>query len=255
MVPFKERFPCKPIFSMIHLAGLIPVRQALDEISLFEEEGVDGVIIENYHGTTEQVEETLASLTHKKQHIALGINILPNEFQQAYALAHQYGASFIQIDHVAGSYTRGTLDYLHYAGCRRAAPEITVLGGVWPKYYTPLVGSWLKSDLQEGMQRADAIVVTGQGTGIEISLDKVRTFREHLGDFPLIVGAGLTPKNAYEQLMIADGAIVGSCFKKDYETSNPIDRILVRDFMQVVKKVRADRAEDDCVARRHMLSK
>ena len=44
----------KPIIGMIHLAGRDSsekVERALDEIVIYEEEGLDGVIIEDYHGS------------------------------------------------------------------------------------------------------------------------------------------------------------------------------------------------------------
>ena len=54
----------------------------------------------------------------------------------------------------------------------------------------------------------------------------------------MIIGAGLTPDNAYEQLRIADGAIVGSYLKKDGIAKNKVDRIRVKRLMDVVKDVR-----------------
>ena len=53
-----------------------------------------------------------------------------------------------------------------------------------------------------------------------------------------MIGAGLTPDNAYEQLCISNGAIVGTSFKIDGNTYNPIDRQRVRDFMSVVREAR-----------------
>lgn len=54
----------------------------------------------------------------------------------------------------------------------------------------------------------------------------------------MVVGAGLTPENAYAQLCISDGAIVGSSLKVDNRTNNPIDRQRVRKFMSIVKEAR-----------------
>ena len=86
------------------------------------------------------------------------------------------------------------------------------------------------------------IVVTGEGTGKETPIDKIERFREIMGKYPLIVGAGLTPDNAYNQLLIADSAIVGSCLKKDSNTDNPVDRERVRALMAVVKEARKAKA-------------
>ena len=69
-------------------------------------------------------------------------------------------------------------------------------------------------DLALGAERADAIVVTGDKTGEPTDLAKIRRFRATLGDgVPLLVGAGVTPANAAEQLALTDGAVVGSAFK------------------------------------------
>ncbi len=240
---YQEKFGVLPIFGMIHLAGKNPVQRALREIALFEEEGISGAIIENYYGSMEDVvktlEETATSLTLK---IPRGVNILPNEFENAFFLAHLYGAEFIQLDHVAGAYTNGKMfDIALYDRYRQNYLDVSVLGGVWPKYYTPFAGSNLETDLRVGMGRADAIVVTGAGTGKETPFEKISQFRNVLGDYPLIIGAGLTPENAYQQLSLADGAIVGTALKVGNETGNEVDRAKVRDLMAVVNEIRYSR--------------
>ena len=227
-----------PIFGMIHLAGQNPVHRALEELSIFEEEGVDGAIIENYHGSFQNVIETLHETYRRKPNIVIGVNILPNEFCKSLPLAQQYGADFVQLDQIAGTYTSGKLDFRAYETVKDRYPDIIVLGGVWPKYYHPVEGSDLEEDLKIGIQRAEAIVVTGAGTGKETPIDKIRRFREIIGEYPLVVGAGLTPDNAYEQLCIANGAIVGTSFKAGCNTNNLIDRQRVREFMLVVKEAR-----------------
>jgi len=239
---YEKAFGVLPIFGMIHLAGDDPVRRALSEITLFEEEGISGGIIENYHGSVEDVIRTLEETAKLDLKISIGVNILPNEFERAFSLAEKYGADFIQLDHVAGTYSNGRrFDSVSYTSLRKEYHDVLVFGGVWPKYYTPVASSNLETDLQMGMQRADAIVVTGAGTGKETPLEKIRKFREVLGDHPLIIGAGLTVANAYQQLSLADGVIVGTALKEGNETDNPIDRAKVRDLMDVVKEARHSR--------------
>lgn len=227
-----------PIFGMIHLSGDQPVKRAMEELQVFEEEGIDGAIIENYHGTTEELIVTLEETHKSNPNIIIGVNVLPNEFEQALSLAHQYRASFIQLDQVAGEYAGGALDFESYKKAKEKYKDIIVLGGVWPKYYKPVEGSCLETDLNEGMTRAEAIVVTGEGTGKETPVDKIKRFREIIGDHPLVVGAGLTLNNAYEQLSLSNGAIIGSSLKKGGKTYNSVDRKKVKDFMDIVKNVR-----------------
>jgi len=160
---YNQVFGKIPILGMIHLAGQNPLKRALEELALFEEEGIDGAIIENYYGSVEDVIATLETQKRKRK-VVIGVNILPNEFDQSLLLARKYGVDFVQIDHVSGIYGSGQLDFEHYRQVKRESPEIIVLGGVWPKYYHPIEGSDLEVDLRVGMQRAEAIVVTGAGT-------------------------------------------------------------------------------------------
>ena len=229
-------FKKKPILAMIHLAGDDVLKRAMDEIEILEEEGVDGIIIENYHGSVEDMEKVLSNL---KTNMIVGLNILPNEYKQAFEMAKKFGASFIQLDHVAGIYKRATtISEAHYMAIKKLHPEITVLGGVWPKYYQTFEGAVLKDDVELGMKRAEAIVVTGEGTGKQTPTEKIKEFRSIMGEHPLIVGAGLTPSTVQEQLSVADGAIVGSTFKPYKITTQKIERSLVKEFMDEVKKVR-----------------
>jgi predicted TIM-barrel enzyme len=231
-----------PIIGMIHLAGDDPAKQAIEEITLLENEGLNGVIVENYHGTAKDVEKTLEALAARENKIAIGVNILPNDYAAAFTLARVYKANFIQLDYVAGTYQQGArLNKNSYAYFREHFPDLIVLGGVWPKYYTPIPGSKLVYDLKTGMQRAEAIVVTGEGTGVETPLEKVREFRRLMGSYSLIIGAGLNPQNAYNQLMIADGAIVGSYFKEEGKTENALNSGRIKKLMRIVADVKAKR--------------
>lgn len=233
-----------PIIGMIHLAGKNKaeiLETAFNELKDFEKAGVDAAIIENYHGRISHVEMVLKEIQGKFPKLKIGINILPNDYQLAFILARKYHADFIQLDYVAGKYKDIggdiQLDYKDYYKYRRAFSDILVLGGVHPKYYQPAEGSRLTKDLETAKNRADAIVVTGAGTGKETPLDKVVRFRTLIGnDFPLIIGAGVTAENAKQQLPIGNGAIVGSYFK-DGDTSAVVKPSRVNKFMQTVKTV------------------
>lgn len=225
-------FKNKPIFGMVHMSDGPKGRtsRAIQEIRMLEFEGVDGVIIENYHGTSGDVMEALMDLGTTK--LKIGINILPNDFKRAIIMADYFGADFIQLDHVAGTYSRcEEFNVREYNDLRNRYPKIKVLGGVWPKYYYPVEGSVLEDDIKAGIERTDAVVVTGSGTGQETPLDKIKQFRELCGDHPLIIGAGLDEHNVQEQMKYADGGIVGSCFKRNKRTTDLITRELVTKFM------------------------
>lgn len=235
-------FDKKEIIGMIHLAGPDTVAKAMEEIKIYEEEGLSGIIIENYHGSEADIINVLEALLKTPTTMSIGVNILPNEYIEDFQLAKRFPiVDFIQLDYVAGEYKGVRTNYEEYLDHYVHVPT-KVYGGVWPKYYRPVEGSDLETDLVAGMTSCDAVVVTGEGTGKETPLDKIKLFRELMdknngSKIPLIVGAGLTPLNVREQLTIAQGAIVGSVFKPNGRTHQMVDRDLVRVFMDEVNKI------------------
>ncbi len=224
----------KPIIGMIHLAN--GPKQALEEIALYEQNGIAGAIVENYHASVEDVKATLALAQARGFLIPLGVNILPNDYLDAAIIANDYGASFVQVDAIAGKYQkRSSLALSAFAVARKEFPQLQVLGGVWPKYYTPVDGSDFAQDISDACARADVLVVTGAGTGKQTPLEKIQFMRAHATK-PVYIGAGLTTANASAQLEFADGAIVGSYFK-DGDTSAPVIESRVAELMAVVRSL------------------
>ena len=251
----------KPIIGMIHvffhecykknnsiLEGIIV--QALEDLEKLQPY-VDGVIVENYGwGYKDQNLATtttciaMISVTQQvvaRANIPVGLNLLPNDYDMAFIVAKQTGACFIQMDHVTGD----------FMGCKSVDPEefqrvrskyqtVAVLGGIHPKYYqlkdpkTPIAES-----ARQAMILADAIVVTGESTGGETNIRDMLAVKRAVGEHPVIIGSGLNAYNAPQQLGIADGAIVGSAFKKrGVVIGEPIDEELVRGFSCVIEKIR-----------------
>jgi len=225
----------KPIIGMLHLSGYgreKVLENAKREIDILYRNGVNAVLVENYFGDRVDVENTLKLLQKDYPHKVYGVNMLGFP-ELAFDLARKYGAKFVQMDSVCGhlepNYEKPFLKKLE---AMRGNGDIFLLGGVRFKYQPVRSGRSLEEDLKLGMERCDAIVVTGEGTGISTDPEKIKTFRACLGDFPLIVGAGMTAETAQEQLRFSDGAIVGSYFKEYGEAEYPVDEARVKEFMR-----------------------
>lgn len=233
---FKKAFPMeKPIIGMIHLSGNFldhKIKRASKELKIYENAGVNGAIIENYHATRNETIDALKELSKIELDLILGINILGDPYL-GFDLANEYDLKFVQFDSIQEKDIQGFL----YEHKRQKFPEAIVLGGVGFKYISP-TNNPLESDLECAKTRCEAIVTTGSGTGITTPLEKLQEYKTLLGDFPLIVGAGVKLKNVNEQLKYADGAIVGSYFKENYSTFQPINEKRVDDFMDAVRKIR-----------------
>ena len=235
MKTLKEVFGVdKPIIGMLHLSGFgrdEVMEIARREVEIMYRNGVNAVLVENYFGDDVDVENALKYLQDNYPDKVYGVNILGDP-DVAFDLARKYGAKFVQIDSVCGhALPQHDAQLSKFLDRLRGERDIFLLGGVRFKYTQHLSGRSLEEDLRLGMERCDAIVVTGAGTGINTDLEKIKTFRSILGDFPLIVGAGMTAETAQEQLVFSDGAIVGSYFKESGITDNPVDEKRVQDFI------------------------
>lgn len=86
---------------------------------------------------------------------------------------------------------------------------------------------------------ADAILVSGPMTGQEVDQSDLRRVKDAVGSVPVLANTGCTIDNIADILDVADGCIIGTHFKIDGDTWNPVDRDRVARFMEVVARVRA----------------
>ena len=239
---FLNLFPRpKPILAMLHLKGTTRddiVERAIREADIYVANGVDAMIVEDYFGDATDVERVLAVLSRERPRYILGVNVL-DDFAKSYELAAKYGAKFMQVESICGHLMPADEPaYLAMVERYRRDGQVAVIGGVRFKYQPYLSGRTLEEDLVIGRAHCDAIAVTGEGTGIDTDTAKIREFRAILGDFPLVIGAGMTVAQVTDKLPIADAAIVGSTFKEERQASNEVNASYVWEFMAAVEQLR-----------------
>lgn len=237
---FQKLFPNgKAIIAMLHLKGdgLEDIlARAKKEIEIYYRNGVDAVLVENYFGSATDCEWVLEYLQKNYPDQVYGVNILGN-VPFAFDLANRYDAKFIQIDSVCGhltpSYEKSFEVQLNKL---RSASNALVFGGVRFKYQPVLSGRTVEEDLAIGKTRCDAVVVTGSGTGLLTPERKIATFRQELGDFPLITGAGVTAVTIADTLKQCDGVIVGSWLKVGHKDEEDVCEDYVKEFVAAAKR-------------------
>lgn len=84
----------------------------------------------------------------------------------------------------------------------------------------------------------DGICVSGLTAGAETSSQVLKQVKDAVPHTPVFANTGVSVDNVEEQLNIADGAVVGTTFKKDGYIWNPVDQKRVKEFMDKVKGVR-----------------
>lgn len=86
----------------------------------------------------------------------------------------------------------------------------------------------MEEDLAEVLP-CEAIVTTGEETGVETSIEKLKDFRREMpSHLPLIVGAGVNEDNSLDQSSIVQGAIIGRGVKFQSNTRYLVDPVRVK---------------------------
>ncbi len=255
-------FFAKPkLIGMVHLLALpgtpayggdvrAIAAQAIAEASLYQELGLDAIILENMHDIPYLNREVgpeivssfaaIATLVRQAISLPIGIQILAGANQAALAVAQAAELDFIRAEgfvfgHLAdeGYMDSDAGSLLRY---RRAigAENIAVFTDIKKKHSSHAISA----DVSIGETasaaeffRADGLIVTGSSTGKEASIGDLEAVRV-ASSLPLLIGSGLTPQNLHAYLPYADGFIVGSYFKRDGLWSNAIDPDRVKAFVQ-----------------------
>ena len=242
MKAFSEVFKeTKPIIGVIHLKGTdeADIRErAKREIELYLNGGLDGIIVEDYFGTYPNLVWALGYLQDQKIGIPYGVNCL-NFDSLCFKLARDFSCDFLQLDSVVGHVKprdEATLDA--FFALERPTCDALVLGGVRFKYQPVLSEHTVEEDIETAKGRCDAICVTGDGTGMEAPIDKIRRFKRACGDTPLVICSGVNVDNCAEQLAVADGAVVGSFFKNTGKDTGDVSADKIELLMQQVRALR-----------------
>ena len=121
---------------------------------------------------------------------------------------------------------------------RQIIPGCQVFADVAVKHATPVglqfnLIQTAKDTLYRG--RADAIIMTGSGTGQGTDLAEVASVRKALPNGTIYVGSGVTHESVVDTLKLADGVIVGTALKVDGRVENPIDRERALSFSRLIR--------------------
>lgn len=258
----------KPVIGMVHLKALPGspgctdsweeiIGAALEDAEFLCDGGVDGIQIENQFDwpflLQDQIgAETTAFLTaagcalHREHpQMPFGINIHLNGGIQALAAAKACKADWIRVFNLANGYisNSGYVDALGPKLLRYrqmiGAEHVMIFGDFQVKHGSHAVTAdrtlWEKAHDVE-MCMADAAVITGSATGKAPDAESIQSVKAHL-NIPLLIGSGLNGSNVKELWPYIDGAVIGSGFKKGADLHQPVDRELVRRFMETVHQL------------------
>jgi len=86
--------------------------------------------------------------------------------------------------------------------------------------------------------KPDAIAVSGLTAGAAADSAVLCAVKNAVPDTVVLANTGCRPDTIADTLKIADGAVVGTAFKKDGKFENMVDRARVTEFMDIVRRAR-----------------
>lgn len=88
--------------------------------------------------------------------------------------------------------------------------------------------------------KPDALCVSGLTAGAEADSQIIANVKSTLPNTVVLANTGCRPDTIEAQLRIADGAVVGTFFKRGNVFENEVDRSRVEQFMRIVSRFRKD---------------
>lgn len=176
--------------------------------------------------------------------VPFGVNVLWDPYRSL-DLAAATGARFIR-EIMSGVYASdfGLWDTNTGAVARHrhhiSAGDVKLLFNIVPEAAAYLA----KRDIVEVARttvfnhRPDALCVSGLTAGSQTDAQILKQVKDAVPDTVVFANTGVRLNNVEEQLSIADGAVVGTTFKKDGVFENHVDENRVKEFMNVVRKIR-----------------
>ncbi len=259
-----------PVIGMVHLAPLpgsplwggdleAVLAAARRDADALVAGGVGGLMIENFGDvpfapgrvgsvTVAAMAAVGAELGRRHPGVPLGFNVLRNDADAALSLAAVAGGAYVRVNvHIGATVTdQGLLAGAADRTLRRRR-ELDLAAGILAdlrvKHGSPLAPRPLAEEARDLRLRglADALILTGPGTGLAAEPAQLREVRAALPDCPLLVGSGVTAANLAVYAGEADGFIVGTSLQRaDADGRRHVDPDLVAAFVAALSTQRKE---------------
>lgn len=257
----------KPIIGMVHLQALpgnplydeaggikAIVGAARKDLEALSRGGVDAVMFCNENDRPYLLHvgpEVVASMSSVVAELSrgidrpFGVDVLWDPVA-AIAIGHATGANFVR-EVFTGAYA-GDMGVWSSDGARAlrfrreiGASKLRLLFNVVPEFAIPIASRPAEQVARTAVfsSLADAVCVSGFMAGADVPLEELRKAKSAIPETPVIANTGVRLENVGEILSVADAAVVGTSFKVDRQTFNPVDERNVVEFMSAVKKFRS----------------
>jgi hypothetical protein len=216
------------------------LERAVADALVLEDAGFGGLMIENFGDDPFYADHvppvTVAGITaavsavQTAVSIPIGVNVLRNDAIAALGIAAVTGAAYIRVNVLTGTMftDQGTIEGNAADVARerlRLCPDTLILADVLVKHASPPPGLTIEQAGLDTWQRggADALIVSGHGTGAEPDLDQALRLRQAVPEAHILIGSGANPANLCLLAQAANGAIVGTSLKVGGRAGEMVD--------------------------------
>lgn len=233
------------------------IDQALSDVDAYRAAGVDSIMFENDHDLPyiqPPLDENGVALMTRIVRLArerfdgpIGVQMLEAANLTSLEIAAQADLDYIRVEayvfaHVGGSgVIHGSAGKILRRRKELDAEHIKVFADVKKKHGSHSLT--IDLDIADEIRQAefflaDGVIVTSQFTGL--NPDKNDLIKAKAAtQLPVLIGSGMTPENITEYLPLADGFIVGSCFRKEGKFLGMLEPERLQRFMDVFISERA----------------
>lgn len=222
---------------------------AAEDARILVDAGFPALMVENFGDVpffADRVPpETIAAMTLAVDRVVgsgvpVGVNVLRNDALTAIGVAAATGSRFIRVNVLTGvMYTDQGLIVGEAAQIQRRrqvlAPEVEIWADVMVKHAAAPYGVDIAQMAVDTVERglADALVVSGSGTGVEMNFDDAAAVRRAAPEgIRVVAGSGVTVDNIDRVLLAVDTIIVGSTIKVDGDPNNRPDPLRAKAFVE-----------------------
>jgi membrane complex biogenesis BtpA family protein len=243
----------KSLVGVIHLAPLPGsarsalraadvARMAAEDARVLAEAGFDLAMIENFGDTpffagavpritVSAMTACAVAVRDAAPSMRLGINVLRNDADAALAIAAVVGAACVRVNVHAGARVtdQGVVQGDAAATLRRrrelSADNVAIWADVDVKHSAPLAARPIEEEARDLVDRAlaDALLVTGSGTGRPVDVAKLEVVRKAVPSVPVLVASGAAIDALAALAPWSDGVVVGSALRADGVAGGRID--------------------------------
>ena len=243
--------PGSPLFSG-DLDGVIAF--SLKDAQILKDAGFPALMVENFGDAPFYPDHvapiTVAAMTRavgtivEATGLPVGVNVLRNDALSALAIAAATGAVMIRVNVLTGLMNTDQGPIVGRAADvarqrRSLCPGVAILADVFVKHASPPPGLTIEQAGLDTWERggADALIVSGTGTGAAPDLEEAARLRKAVPDVTILIGSGASAATLGSLAEVADGAIVGSSLKVGGRVSDPVDPDRARELVRAAAVV------------------